>query len=90
MGIELSQRTHKRRVELSQTRLTDADKRANKCLKSRAMNEERRKNRRQAAEKRQQEWAKLSPQEQLRELDKRLGKGNGAKAQRLKIKERMA
>ena len=34
---------------------------------------------------RQEEWAKLSPQQQLAELDKRLGKGVGAKKQRAKI-----
>jgi hypothetical protein len=34
---------------------------------------------------RQEEWANLSPAEQLAELDRRLGKGIGAKKQRARI-----
>jgi len=37
------------------------------------------------AEVRQEEWAKLTPQQQLAELDSRLGKGIGAKKQRAKL-----
>lgn len=34
---------------------------------------------------RQEEWEKLSPQQQLAELDRRLGKGVGAKKQRARL-----
>lgn len=35
-------------------------------------------------------WAKLTPQEQLAALDKRLGRGTGAERQRARIKARIA
>jgi len=42
--------------------------------------------RREAALKRNAEWAKMGPREQLAELDRRLGKDVGAKKQRERIK----
>lgn len=39
---------------------------------------------------RQEEWANLSPAEQLAELDRRLGKGVGAKKQRARIAKALA
>jgi hypothetical protein len=41
------------------------------------------------AEARNKAWQKLSPAEQLKELDKRLGKDQGAHKQRKKIKEKI-
>lgn len=42
--------------------------------------------RREAALKRNAEWAKMGPREQLAELDRRLGKDVGAKRQRERLK----
>lgn len=42
--------------------------------------------RREEALKRNAEWAKLSPREQLAELDRRLGRDVGAKKQRERLK----
>ena len=42
------------------------------------------------AEARQEEWARLTPQQQLAELDSRLGKGIGAKKQRAKLAKAIA
>lgn len=50
-----------------------------------ARNSERREERRKNAEQRNQEWQKLTPAQQLAELDARLGVGQGAKKQRQKI-----
>jgi hypothetical protein len=41
--------------------------------------------RKKEAEERNKEWTSLTPQKQLKELDKRLGKNIGAKKQRTKI-----
>lgn len=41
--------------------------------------------RRKEAAKRQSAWSKLSPAEQLKKLDERLGKGTGAKRQRERL-----
>ena len=38
---------------------------------------------------RNEAWAKLTPEQQLSELDKRLGKGIGAKKQRAKIQAKI-
>lgn len=46
---------------------------------------ERSKLRKEASDKRQEERRKLTPTQQLQELDKRLGKGNGAKKERSKL-----
>ena len=46
-------------------------------------------NRQKEALERDAFWAKLSPQEQLAALDKRLGKGVGAEKQRAKIQARI-
>ena len=45
--------------------------------------------RREAAIERQEHWSSLTPQEQLVELDRRLGKGVGAVRQRFKINQRL-
>lgn len=42
---------------------------------------------REAGEERNAEWRKLTPAQQLANLDRRLGKGVGAKRQRTKLKE---
>jgi hypothetical protein len=49
---------------------------------------DRREARLQAALKRNETWAQLSPREQLLELDRRLGKGVGATKQRAKLQRR--
>jgi len=41
------------------------------------------------AVERNESWAELSPKQQLADLDRRLGKGEGAKKQRAKIAKRM-
>lgn len=48
-----------------------------------------RKIKREEAEARNSEWAARSPKNQLAELDRRLGKGVGAKKQRAKIAEKI-
>ena len=45
--------------------------------------------RREEAIERQEHWSSLTPQEQLVELDRRLGKGVGAVRQRFKINQRL-
>ena len=45
--------------------------------------------RRGEAIERQEHWSSLTPQEQLVELDRRLGKGVGAVRQRFKINQRL-
>lgn len=50
---------------------------------------EERDRRRQEAAARVEEWRKLTPQEQLNELDRRLGKGLGAARQRAMIAKRI-
>ena len=45
--------------------------------------------RRAEAIERQEHWSSLTPQEQLVELDRRLGKGVGAVRQRFKINQRL-
>ena len=46
--------------------------------------------RREDAEVRHARWDALSPKEQLRQLDIRLGKGVGAKKQRVRLAKRIA
>ena len=41
------------------------------------------------AKVRNEAWAKLTPEQQLSELDRRLGKGIGAKKQRAKIQAKI-
>ncbi len=48
----------------------------------------RREKRRQAAEERKAERDKLSPKEQLKLLDERLGKGQGAKKERKRLRKK--
>lgn len=55
-----------------------------------ARNRDRVARRRMEAEERQTWWAKLTPEKQLRDLDKRLGRGKGAEKQRKRIAEAMA
>ena len=45
--------------------------------------------RRQEAEKRNEAWEKLTPQQQLEQLDIRLGKGLGAKKQRRRLSKKL-
>ena len=45
--------------------------------------------RRERAEKRNEDWCKLSPQKQLADLDARLGKGVGAAKQRAKLQAKI-
>lgn len=54
----------------------------------RAKRAEQAKQRRIEAEERQTWWASLSAAQQLKSLDKRLGRGKGAGAQRKRIAER--
>ena len=49
-----------------------------------------RKHRQEEAKERNESWASLSPAAQLKELDRRLGPGMGAKKQRAKIKARVS
>ncbi len=42
-----------------------------------------------AMQKRLDEWRKLSPSEQLKALDERLGKGKGAAKQRARLAEKL-
>lgn len=49
----------------------------------------RRDARRAEATERQEAWGKLSPKQQLKRLDKRLGQGQGAKRQRAKLQEQL-
>jgi hypothetical protein len=42
-----------------------------------------------AMQQRQKEWQTLSPKEQLKALDKRLGKGKGAAKQRARLAEKL-
>ena len=44
---------------------------------------------REEATERQQVWSKLSPKQQLAELDRRLGEGVGAKKQRARLAEEL-
>jgi len=44
---------------------------------------------REEAKERQNAWAVQTPQQQIKELDRRLGKGLGAKKQRAKIARQM-
>jgi hypothetical protein len=46
--------------------------------------------RRKTAEEIQTAWGALSPEEQLKHLDRRLGRGVGAQKQRAKIARRIA
>jgi hypothetical protein len=55
--------------------------------KSRQRNADRQSGRRMTAEIRNARWESLSPRERLKELDKRLGEGNGAMKQRAKLAE---
>lgn len=50
---------------------------------------EKRDQRREEAAARVEEWRKLTPQEQLNELDRRLGKDLGAARQRAMIAKRI-
>lgn len=47
----------------------------------------RKSERREEARARSEKWDKLSPEQKLQELDKRLGKDKGAKKQREKLKK---
>lgn len=44
---------------------------------------------RSEAAERQSEWAKLTPKQQLADLDRRLGAGVGAKKQRARLAEKL-
>ena len=49
----------------------------------------RKEKRREEAEKRNTRWRAMTPEKQLEELDKRLGKGKGAKKQRSKLLKKL-
>lgn len=59
--------------------------RRNKCEKTKARNATRREERRVKAEERIEGWRSQTFEEQLATLDRRLGKGVGAKKQRARI-----
>lgn len=85
--VEVSKRSHKRKVDAmnASRHLTADELRAGKCATSRQRNLDRLTVRRLAAEKRNEQWASLTPAEQIKALDSRLGKGVGAKKQRAKL-----
>jgi len=50
---------------------------------------DRKDERRKVAEERNAQWASLTPQQQIAELDKRFGAGNGAKKQRARLAKKI-
>jgi hypothetical protein len=80
---------YKDEIERSHGKMTPKQIRVAKCERSHLRNLQRQKDARAAAEERQENWAKLSPQEQIKALDERLGKGIGATKQRKRIMEKI-
>jgi len=85
----MNKRTHGAKVAAEHKRrgLSGSQIRAQKCQKTKLRNEERRKARRQKAAERQKEWSDLSVEEKIQSLNRRLGKGQGAKKQRARLTE---
>lgn len=85
MGKKLSERTHKKQIDASRSHMSGEQ--------IAQMNNQRRhanriaylEQRTKEAEERNKKWRALTPQQQLQELDRRLGKGVGAIKTRNKI-----
>ena len=82
-------RTHKAQIEARRAagKVSPEQIRANKCEQSRQRNATRKAKRRAKAEQLIAQWQQLSPREQLKQLDQRLGRGVGAKRQSDRIQE---
>lgn len=79
------ERTYKKKVESSRGNMTDTQIREAKNQRSSERRRQRKEQRKNIAEQRNNYWQKLTPQQQIESLDQRLGKGRGAKRQRIKI-----
>jgi hypothetical protein len=80
---------YEKKIAAGRSNMSPAQIREMKNERAKARNTRRRAKRRAAAEERQEAWAKMTPQQQLKALDGRLGKGVGAKKQRARIQERI-
>lgn len=89
--MENKKRVHKARREHEHKRAnkTALQIRADKCQASKARQEARRAERRAQANARVEAWRSLSPQQKLKTLDNRLGKGLGAVRQRERIAQEL-
>lgn len=82
----MGERTYGEARKSENAKLTPAEIRQNKCKRSRARNEARKRQAAEAAAERKQYRDSLSPQQQLARLNQRLGKGVGAKKERGRLK----
>jgi hypothetical protein len=85
-------RTHKLSIEkMREARKASPEQiRKEKYQRTKARNAERARERQVVIDERLNHWRSLTPQQQLTELDRRLGKGIGAKKQRARIAEQLS
>ena len=86
MSKPISERTHAKRIRADQatSKMSEADIRRASCQRSRQRNAAKQTERREAAEQRNAELAKLSPAERLKQLTWRVG-ATGAKRERARL-----
>lgn len=77
------------KIQEQRRHLSAAAIRRNKCERSKARNDRRRTDRRMEAEERQAKWGDLALMQQIAALDRRLGKGVGARKQRSSLNKRL-
>jgi hypothetical protein len=80
---------YEKRIASGRSNMSPSQIREAKNERCRTRNARRRAERRAAAEERQEEWGTLTPKQQLKALDGRLGEGIGAKKQRARIQEKI-
>lgn len=85
MGKPHNERTHKRSVDSQNSRMSAEAIRRNKCELSKSRNARRHAEANAEAVERNEAWREQSFEEQLQQLDWRLGKGQGAVKQRARI-----